>query len=128
MKEAITTVGAPKAIGPYSQAIKLGKIVYLSGQIALDPSTGEIVGGEGGVEVEMRRVLENLNAVARASGGSLTQVAKLTIYLTDLADFGKLNEIMKDYFAEPYPARATIGVAQLPRNVRVEIDAILHLD
>lgn len=126
MREVIAAADAPEAIGPYSQAIKWGKVVYISGQIALDPGTGEIVRGE--VEAEMRRVLDNLGAVARAAGGSLAQVAKLTIYLTDLSHFGKLHEIMRGYFSEPYPARATIGVVQLPRGVRVEIDAILHLE
>jgi reactive intermediate/imine deaminase len=125
-KKIIATDKAPKAIGPYSQAVKVGSTVYLSGQIALDPATGEIVSGD--FEAEARRVLDNLRAVAEAAGGSLANVVRFTIYLTDFAHFQVVNELMKHYISEPYPARSTVGVAQLPRGVRVEIDAILELD
>jgi reactive intermediate/imine deaminase len=121
----IATGKAPKAIGPYSQAVKVGDTVYLSGQIALDPATGEIVSGD--IEAETRRVLDNLKAVAEAAGGSLANVVRFTIYLTDFAHFQTVNELMKSYISEPYPARATVGVSQLARGVRVEIDAILDL-
>ncbi len=124
-RKTISTDKAPKAIGPYSQAVKVGNTVYLSGQIALDPTSGEIVGGD--IEAETRRVLDNLTAVAEAAGGSLANVVRFTIYLTDLSHFQTVNELMKRYVPEPYPARATLGVAQLPRGVRVEIDAILDL-
>ena len=124
-KQIIATDKAPKAIGPYSQAVKVGSTVYLSGQIALDPATGEIVSGD--IEAETRRVLDNLKAVAEAAGGSLANVVRFTIYLTDFAHFQTVNELMKRYISEPYPARATVGVAQLPRGARVEIDAILDL-
>jgi reactive intermediate/imine deaminase len=121
----IATGKAPKAIGPYSQAVKVGDTVYLSGQIALDPATGEIVSGD--IEAETRRVLDNLKAVAEAAGGSLANVVRFTIYLTDFAHFQTVNELMKSYISEPYPARATVGVSQLARGARVEIDAILDL-
>jgi reactive intermediate/imine deaminase len=121
----IATGKAPKAIGPYSQAVKVGDTVYLSGQIALDPATGEIVSGD--IEAETRRVLDNLKAVAEAAGGSIANVVRFTIYLTDFAHFQTVNELMKSYISEPYPARATVGVSQLARGVRVEIDAILDL-
>ena len=125
-KKIIATDKAPKAIGPYSQAVKVGSTVYLSGQIALDPATGEIVTGD--FETEACRVLDNLRAVAEAAGGSLANVVRFTIYLTDFAHFQLVNELMKRYISEPYPARSTVGVAQLPRGVRVEIDAVLELD
>jgi reactive intermediate/imine deaminase len=125
-KKIIATDKAPKAIGPYSQAVKAGSTVYLSGQIALDPATGEIVSGD--FETEARRVFDNLTAVAEAAGGSLANIVRFTIYLTDFAHFQTVNELMKQYLSEPYPARSTVGVAQLPRGVRVEIDAILELD
>ena len=125
-KTIIVTDKAPKAIGPYSQAVKVGSTVYLSGQIALDPASGDIVSGD--FETETRRVLENLRAVAEAAGGSLANVVRFTIYLTDFAHFQVVNELMNHHISEPYPARSTIGVAQLPRGVRVEIDAILELD
>jgi reactive intermediate/imine deaminase len=124
-KKIISTDKAPKAIGPYSQAVQVGSTVYLSGQIPLDPLTGDIVSGD--IDAEARRVLDNLTAVAEAAGGTLAHVVRLTIYLTDLSTFQTVNQLMKGYFSEPYPARATIGVSQLPRGARVEIDAILEL-
>lgn len=114
---------APRAIGPYSQAVRAGNTVYLSGQIPLDPKTGELVSGD--FALETRRVFDNLKAVAETAGDGFKDVVRVTIYLTDLADFPKVNEIMAEYFKEPYPARVTIGVASLPRGARVEIDAIM---
>jgi reactive intermediate/imine deaminase len=122
---AIETEQAPAAIGPYSQAIRAGSTVYLSGQIPLDPRTQEMVGDDFGDQA--RRVLENVGAVAEAAGGSLRDIVKLTVYLTDLGKFSEVNEIMRDYFAEPYPARAAIGVSALPRGAQIEIDAIIML-
>ncbi len=124
-RQIVQTRQAPQAIGPYSQAVRVGDTVYLSGQIALDPATGELVRGE--IEVEVRRVLDNLGAVAAAAGGSLDHAVKLTVFLTDLTQFGKVNEIMQQYFRAPYPARATIGVAALPRGARVEMECVLSL-
>ena len=121
----ISTENAPKAIGPYSQAVQVGSTVYMSGQIALDPATGELV--EGGIEAETRRVLDNLTAVAQAAGGDLSSVVKFTIYLRDLSQFLVVNHIMAEYVDQPFPARATIGVAALPRGAAVEIDGILEL-
>ena len=120
---SIYTDRAPKAIGPYSQAVRAGNTVYLSGQIPLDPKTGELVSGD--IAVEARRVFDNLKAVAETAGDGLKDVVRVTIYLTDLGNFTKVNEVMAEYFHEPYPARATIGVAALPRGARVEIDAIM---
>ena len=125
LREIITTNDAPSAIGTYSQAVKVGKTVYLSGQIPLDPATMEMV--EGGIEVDITRVFDNLLAVAKAAGGSLDDVVKLNIFLTDLGHFSIVNEIMARYFSEPYPARAAIGVAALPRNAQVEMDGIMQL-
>ncbi|BBA36863.1 endoribonuclease L-PSP [Methylocaldum marinum] len=124
-KQIIQTDQAPKAIGTYSQAVKVGDTVYLSGQIPLDPATMLLV--EGGMEIQIRRVFDNLKAVAEAAGGSLRDVVKLNVFLTDLAHFPLVNEIMAEYFAEPYPARAAIGVASLPRGAGVEMDAIMVL-
>ena len=124
-REIIHTSNAPEAIGTYSQAAKVGDVVYLSGQIPLVPETMTVI--EGDFATQVRRVFDNLSAVAAASGGSLQDVVKLNIYLTDLAHFGTVNEIMADYFQQPYPARAAIGVASLPKDVPVEMDAILHL-
>lgn len=121
-KNAIHTPDAPAAIGTYSQAIRCGATVYLSGQIALDPKTMQLVEG---IEAQIHQVFRNLAAVAAASGGSLADAVKLTIYLTDLAHFGKVNEIMAQYVAPPYPARAAVGVAALPRGALVEADAVL---
>lgn len=114
---------APRAIGPYSQAVRAGNTVYLSGQIPLDPKTGELVSGD--FVLETRRVFDNLKAVAETAGDGFKDVVRVTIYLTDLANFPKVNEVMAEYFREPYPARVTIGVASLPRGARVEIDAVM---
>lgn len=128
-KKAIHSDDAPAAIGTYSQAIKLPAdsrgLVFLSGQIPLDPKTMEIV--EGDFEARTRRVFDNLQAVAVASGGSLDQIVKLTVYLTDLGNFAAVNAVMADYFSEPYPARAALGVASLPKDVDVEAEAVLAL-
>jgi len=124
-REIIATDKAPQAIGTYSQAVKVGSTVYLSGQIPLDPVTMEMVGGD--IESSIVRVFENLKAVAEAAGGSLADVAKLNIFLTDLNHFTKVNEVMARYFSQPYPARAAIGVAALPKGAQVEMDAILEL-
>jgi reactive intermediate/imine deaminase len=124
-REAIHTESAPQAIGTYSQAVKVGSTVYVSGQIPLDPSTMELV--DGSTETQIARALDNLQAVARAAGGSLDDVVKLTVFLTDLAHFSKVNEVMTGYFKKPYPARAVVGVAALPRGAAVEIDAVLEL-
>lgn len=124
-KKIIHTKSAPQAIGTYSQAVRAGDTVYLSGQIPLDPATMQMVSGD--IEVEITRVFENLAAVAEAAGGSLAQAVKVNVYLTDLANFAKVNEIMAKYVPEPYPARAAVGVSQLPRGARVEIECILHL-
>ncbi|MBU6470269.1 MAG: RidA family protein [Gammaproteobacteria bacterium] len=122
-RTAIHTDLAPKAIGPYSQAIRTGNNVYLSGQIGLDPKTGELV--KGGVDAEAQRVFANLKAVSEASGKGLEQVVRVTVYLTDLVHFAKVNEIMAEYFHPPYPARVTVGVAALPRGALVEVDAVM---
>jgi len=124
-KEPIHTARAPAAIGPYSQAIRAGNTVYLSGQIPLDPQTMELVKGD--IRGQIRQVFDNLAAVAAAAGGSLANAVRLTVYLTDLANFPVVNEIMAEYCKEPYPARAAIGVAQLPRGAAVEVDGILVL-
>jgi reactive intermediate/imine deaminase len=123
--EKIFTEAAPAAIGPYSQATKVGSTVFLSGQIPLVPETMEIV--EGGIEEQTHQVFANLIAVTKAAGGGLENLAKLTIFLTDLNDFAVVNKIMATYFSEPYPARATIEVSALPKGVTVEIEAILAL-
>jgi reactive intermediate/imine deaminase len=124
-REIITTDQAPQAIGTYSQAVKIGRTVYLSGQIALDPRSMTLVIGD--TEAEIRRVLDNLQAVARAAGGSLADMVKLNVFLVDLANFSLVNQIMAEYFQEPYPARAAIGVAALPRDASVEMDGVLEL-
>jgi reactive intermediate/imine deaminase len=124
-KEIVKTNEAPAAIGTYSQAVKVDNTVYLSGQIALDPASGQMVAGD--VRAEIERVFRNLAAVARAGGGSLADVVKLSVYLTDLGNFPLVNEIMAQHFREPYPARAAIGVAALPRAARVEMDAVMVL-
>lgn len=125
-RSIISTDKAPKAIGTYSQAVKVGTTVYLSGQIPLDPDTMELVSGD--MEKEIVRVFDNLGAVCDAAGGSLQQLAKLNIFLTDLAHFALVNEVMARYFEQPYPARAAIGVAALPKGARVEMDGIMELD
>ena len=121
-KTTISTPHAPSAIGTYSQAVRCGDTIYLSGQIGLDPATMQLVEG---IDAQVQRVFDNLKAVAEAAGGSLDHAAKLTVYLTDLAHFAKVNETMAAYFTQPYPARAAIGVASLPRGALVEADAIL---
>ncbi len=124
-RQIISTPDAPAAIGTYSQAVKCGNTVYLSGQIPLDPVTMTMLNAT--IEDEIHQVFKNLSAVAKASGGSLADIAKLNIFLTDLGHFAKVNEIMAQYFQQPYPARAAVGVASLPRGARVEADAILVL-
>lgn len=124
-RTTIQTDRAPQAIGPYSQAVRAGDTVWLSGQIPLVPATGELV--EGDIGVQIRQVFENLKGLSEASGGSLQHVVKLTIFLTDMAHFGLVNELMQEYFKEPYPARAAVGVASLPKGVPVEMEAILVL-
>ena len=124
-RQIIHTPLAPKAIGTYSQAVRVGDTVYISGQIPLDPATGQLVSGD--IEAEIRRVFDNLKAIAVAAGGSLASVVKLNVFLTDLTHFAKVNEIMATYFSEPYPARAAIGVAALPRSARVEMECVLSL-
>ena len=122
-RSIIRTDRAPKAIGPYSQAVRAGNTVYFSGQIPLDPATGELVGGD--ITAQTRRVFENLSAVCAAAGGSLAQLVRVGIYLTDLSNFAAVNAVMAEYCKEPYPARSTIGVSALPRGAEVEIDAVL---
>ncbi len=124
-RKVIHTDRAPQAIGTYSQAVQCGDTVYLSGQIPLVPETMEMV--EGSMETQIRRVFDNLSAVAEAAGGSLADIAKLNIFLTDLGHFPLVNQVMADYFQEPYPARAAVGVAALPRDAAVEMDAVLVL-
>jgi reactive intermediate/imine deaminase len=121
----IATPHAPKAIGTYSQAVKSGTTVYLSGQIPLDPATGELVPGD--MEAQVRRAFENLKAVAVAAGGDLSRLVKVNVYLTDLANFALVNKVMAEYCPEPYPARAAVGVAALPRGAGVEVDGVLEL-
>jgi len=120
----IATPDAPAAIGTYSQAVRAGDTVYLSGQIPLDPKTMQIVDG---FENQVKRVFDNLQGVCKAAGGDFGRVVRVTIYLVDLANFPKVNEVMATYFKEPYPARVTVGVSQLPRGSQVEIDAVMHL-
>jgi reactive intermediate/imine deaminase len=124
-REIISTDQAPAAIGTYSQAVKVGNTVYLSGQIPLVPETMEMI--EGDIEAQIRRVFDNLSAVAAAAGGSLADIAKLNIFLTDLGNFAKVNEVMAEYFQQPYPARAAVEVAGLPRNAGVEMDGVMEL-
>lgn len=123
-RQIVATPGAPAAIGTYSQAVRVGDTVYLSGQIGLDPSTMQMVEG---IDAQIVRVFENLKAVAEAAGGNLDAAVKFTIYLTDLANFAKVNEVMARYVAQPYPARAAVGVKELPRGALVEADAVLVL-
>ncbi len=124
-REIIRTDQAPRAIGTYSQAVKCGSTVYLSGQIPLVPESMEMVDGD--VEAQIRRVFQNLQAVAKAAGGDLADVAKLNIFLTDLGNFATVNQVMAEFFSEPYPARAAIGVASLPKDAQVEMDAVMEL-
>ena len=124
-RTTVSTSSAPDAIGTYSQAVNVNGTVYLSGQIALDPETMELVEG---TRVQIDRVFKNLRAVAEAAGGDLSHIVKLTVYLTDLADFPVVNEVMGEYFNEPYPARAAVGVAALPKGTQVEIEGVMVLD
>lgn len=125
MKTVVSTPRAPQAIGTYSQAVKVGDTVYLSGQIPLVPESGQLVTGD--MRIQVARVFDNLKAVAEAAGGSLADVVKLNVFLTDLAHFPVVNEVMAQYFQQPYPARAAIGVAALPRGAGVEMDAVMML-
>jgi len=125
-RQIIRTDKAPKAIGPYSQAVRAGDTVYLSGQIPLDPATGELVTGD--ITVQTQRVFENLRAVCEAAGGSLSKLVRVGIYLTDLRNFAAVNAVMAEFCKEPYPARSTVEVSGLPRGAEVEIDAVLVLD
>jgi len=124
-RQIIKTGNAPAAIGPYSQAVSNGETVYLSGQIPLDPATMEIVSGD--IEAQAHRVFRNLQAVCEAAGGSLNGILKVNIYMTDLGNFARVNEVMAGYFSEPYPARATVGVSALPMGVEIEVEAVLGL-
>lgn len=124
-KDIIATPDAPAAIGPYSQAVKTGLVVFLSGQIGLDPATKELVGED--FEAQVRQAFRNLAAVAKAAGGSLAHAVKFTLFLTDLSKFGKVNEIMAEVVPQPYPARSTVGVASLPKGAQFEVEAILVL-
>ena len=124
-KEIISTEDAPQAIGTYSQAVKTGSTVYMSGQIPLIPETMEMV--EGDIRQHIHRVFQNLQAVAKAAGGDLSDVVKLNVFLTDLTNFPQVNEVMAEYFQQPYPARAAIGVAALPKDAGVEMDAVMEL-
>jgi len=124
-RQIIHTQKAPQAIGTYSQGVRVGDTVYISGQIPLDPVTMQLVTGD--IEAEIRRAFENLRAVAEGAGATLAQAAKVTVFLTDLAHFAKVNEVMATFFSEPYPARAALGVSQLPKGARVEIECVLYL-
>ena len=124
-RQIISTDRAPGAIGTYSQAVKTGDTVYISGQIPLDPKTMEVVDGD--IEAMIRRVFDSLKAICEASGGGLSDIVKLTIYLTDLANFPVVNQVMSEYFQLPYPARAAVGVSALPKGVQVEMDAVMSV-
>jgi reactive intermediate/imine deaminase len=124
-RQIISTPHAPAAIGTYSQGVRVGSTVYISGQIPLDPTTMQLVAGD--IDAEIRRVFDNLKAVATAAGGTLDHAVKVTVFLTDLAHFTRVNEIMATYFQQPYPARAAVGVAALPRGARVEVECTLSL-
>ena len=124
-RSIISTPNAPQAIGTYSQAVKCGSTVYVSGQIPLDPASGQLVSGD--MEAQIRRVFENLKAIVNAAGGDFSHVAKLNVFLTDLGNFQTVNKVMSEYFREPYPARAAIGVAALPKGAQVEMDCVMEL-
>ena len=124
-RQIITTDKAPKAIGTYSQAVRAGDTVYVSGQIPLDPATGELVGGD--MEAQIRRVFENLQAIVEAAGATFANVVKLNVYLVDLKHFALVNQTMAQYFREPFPARAAVGVASLPRGAQVEMECVVHI-
>jgi reactive intermediate/imine deaminase len=125
MRSIISTPDAPKAVGTYSQAVKYGSTVYVSGQIPLDPATGEMV--QGSIEAQIRRVFDNLKAIVTAAGGDFANVAKVNVYLTDLGNFALLNKVMAEYFKEPYPARAAVQVSALPKGATVEMDCVVEL-
>jgi 2-iminobutanoate/2-iminopropanoate deaminase len=125
MAQAVSTQAAPAAIGPYSQAIRAGDFLFVSGQIPLDPATGALVDGD--VRAQTRRVLENVSAIVAAAGASLGRVVKTTVYLVDMSDFPAMNEVYAGFFQAPAPARATVQVGRLPKDVRIEIDAVAHL-
>jgi 2-iminobutanoate/2-iminopropanoate deaminase len=122
MKQAVSSPDAPKAIGPYSQAVRAGQLLFVSGQVPLDPATGEMVGGD--IAAQTRRVCDNLGAVLKAANRSFADVVRTTIFLADMNDFAAVNQVYGTYFSEPYPARATVQVARLPKDARVEIDVI----
>jgi reactive intermediate/imine deaminase len=124
--QIIETARAPEAVGAYSQAVRTGDTVYVSGQLAIDPASGQLVTGD--IDAEIRRVFDNLHAIAKAAGGSLANVVKLGVFLTNVEHSGRVNEIMGQYFSKPFPARAAVGVAQLTRGARVEIECVLALD
>jgi len=126
MKHAVSSPDAPKAIGPYSQAVRVGQLLFVSGQVPLDPVTGEMVAGD--IAVQTRRVFENLGAVLKAGGRSFNDVVRTTVFLADMNDFAEVNKLYGTYFSEPYPARATVQVARLPKDARVEIDVIAAFD
>ena len=126
MKQAISSPDAPKAIGPYSQAVRAGQLLFVSGQVPLDPATGQIVDGD--IAAQTRRVFANLGAVLKAGGRSFADVVRTTVFLADMNDFAAVNEVYGQYFSEPYPARATVQVARLPKDARVEIDVIASYD
>jgi 2-iminobutanoate/2-iminopropanoate deaminase len=122
MKQAVSTDGAPKAIGPYSQAVRVGQLLFVSGQVPLDPATGAMIDGD--IAPQTRRVLDNIGAVLEAGQRSFADVVRTTVFLADMNDFAAMNDVYGQYFAEPYPARATVQVARLPKDARVEIDVI----
>ena len=126
MKQAVSSPDAPKAIGPYSQAVRAGQLLFVSGQVPLDPATGQIVAGD--IAAQTRRVFDNLGAVLKAGGRSFADVVRTTVFLADMNDFAAVNEVYGTYFSEPYPARATVQVARLPKDARVEIDVIASFD
>ena len=126
MKHAVSSPDAPKAIGPYSQAVRAGQLLFVSGQVPLDPATGQIVDGD--IAAQTRRVFDNLGAVLNAGGRSFGDVVRTTVFLADMNDFAAVNEVYGRYFSEPYPARATVQVARLPKDARVEIDVIASFD
>ena len=126
MKHAVSSPDAPKAIGPYSQAVRVGQLLFVSGQVPLDPATGEMVSGD--IAAQTRRVFENLGAVLKAGGRSFNDVVRTTVFLADMNDFQAMNAVYGSYFTEPYPARATVQVARLPRDARIEIDVIASYD
>jgi reactive intermediate/imine deaminase len=125
-RQPVSTSEAPAAIGPYSQAVRAGSTVYLSGQIALDPASGQAI--DGGIETQARRAFDNLKAVCAAAGGSLDDVVRVGLYLTDLGEFAAVNAVMAEYFSAPYPARSTVEVSALPKGVAFEVDAVMVLD